>query len=256
MRLANRAAVITGGGSGMGAASAIMFAKEGAKVMVADVDAEKGQAVVDQIRANGGTALFARTDVSKDAEVKAMVDQAIEEFGGLNIVFNVAGIPQLTKPMETITEEEWDRVMAVNVKSIWLTAKAASAALRKAGNGVIINTGSVGGLRPRPGSVCYSASKGAVQAITTALAIELAADNIRVLCINPGPTDTPMLPKFMKTFNPEVVDIIAKGTALGKMVTSEDIAYCAVFLASDEASKITGIDIKVDSGLWINRGAT
>jgi 3-oxoacyl-[acyl-carrier protein] reductase len=256
VRLANRAAVITGGGSGMGAASAIMFAKEGAKVMVADIDAEQGQATVDAVRANGGTALFVRTDVSKEDEVNAMVEQAIEAFGGLSIVFNVAGIPQLSKPFETITVSEWERIMAVNVMSIFLTAKAASAALRKAGNGVILNTGSVGGLRPRPGSVCYSASKGAVQAITTALAIELAPDNIRVCCINPGPTDTPMLPKFMTKFTPEVLDVIATGTALGKMVTSEDIAYAAVFLASDEASKITGIDIKVDSGLWINRGAT
>ncbi len=256
MRLANRAAVITGGGSGMGAASAIMFAREGAKVMVADIDAEKGQQVVDTIKAQGGTALFARTDVSKEDEVNAMVGQAIEAFGGLNIVFNVAGWPQVSKPMETITDEEWEQVMAVNVKSIWLTAKASSAALRKAGNGVILNTGSVGGLRPRPGSVCYSASKGAVQAITTALAIELASDNVRVCCINPGPTDTPMLPKFIPGFKPETLDIIKKGTALGKMVESEDVAYAAVFLASDEASKITGIALNVDSGLWIHRGAT
>ena len=255
VRLANKSAIITGGASGMGAASAIMFAKEGAKVMVTDLDATKGQEVVDTIKAQGGTALFAKCDVSKDAEVSAMVKQAIDAFGGLDIVFNVAGVPQLSKPMEEITEAEWDLIMNVNVKSIWLTAKAAAGALKKSGHGVILNTGSVGGLRPRPGSVCYSASKGAVQAITTALAIELAP-KVRVVCINPGPVDTPMLPKFIPGFKPEILDVIKQGTALQTMAVPDDIAYTAVFLASDEASKITGIDIKVDSGLWINRGAT
>ena len=256
MRLANRAAIVTGAGSGIGAASAIMFAKEGAKVMVLDIDDQKGHEVVDAIRNQGGTAHYAHCDVSKEAEVNAAVQQAIDAFGGLDIVFNVAGVPQLSKPMEQITDDEWELIMRVNVKSIWLMAKAAAAALRQSGHGVILNVGSVGGLRPRPGSVCYSASKGAVQAITTALAVELASDNVRVLCINPGPVDTPMLSQFIPGFKPEVKEIIKQGTALHTMAVPDDIAYAAVFLASDEASKITGIDIKVDSGLWINRGAT
>ncbi|MDY6825556.1 MAG: SDR family oxidoreductase [Bacillota bacterium] len=253
MRLVNKVAVITGAGSGMGRASAIRFAQEGAKVVVADLNVDNGQDTVDAIKKNGHEAVFIRVDVANEENVKEMVKTAVDNFGKLSIVFNVAGCPQATKPFETISNEEWDRIMNVNVKSIFYSAKHALEELKKE-QGVILNVASVGGELPRPGSVCYATSKGAVINMTRALAIELAKYKIRVCNINPGPTDTPMMNQFIPGFNEEIKKTISAGTPLGSFVLPEDIASAAVFLASDEASKITGSALFVDSGLRIGRG--
>ncbi len=253
MRLAEKVAIITGAGSGIGRASAILFAQEGAKVVVVDIEHLAGQKTVDTISANGGKAVFIHCNVTKADEVEKMTRTAVEKFGRLNIIFNCAGLPQMTKPLELINEEEWDNIFAVNVKSIFLGAKYALPELKKTGNGAIINIASVAGIRPGPGRICYSASKGAVITITKALAVELAPFNIRVNCINPGPTDTPMLPKFFPGFNEEFKQAIKSDTPLGRIVKPENIADAALYLASDEASAVTGVALNVDSGFLIGR---
>jgi 3-oxoacyl-[acyl-carrier protein] reductase len=253
MKLENKVAVITGAGSGMGRASAIRFAREGAKVVAADLDAEKGNETVAMIKKSGGEAVFVQVDVANEEQVKKMIAAAVENFGKLSIVFNVAGCPQATKPFETISNDEWDRIMNVNVKSIFYTSKHALEELKKE-KGVILIVASVGGELPRPGSVCYATSKGAAINMTRALAIELAKYRIRVCNINPGPTDTPMMNQFIPGFNEDIKNSISAGTPLGSFVLPEDVASAAVFLASDEASKITGSALFVDSGIRIGRG--
>ena len=252
MRLAGKVAIITGAGSGMGRASALLFAREGAKVVAADLNEETGQETVDSIKADGGEAVFVKVDVSNEEDVKKMVQTAVNHFGKLSILFNIAGCPQATKDFETIQNEEWDRIMAVNVKSIFYAAKYSLPELKKE-KGVILNVASVGGELPRPGSLAYATSKGAVINMTRALAVELAKYRIRVNCINPGPTDTPMMFKFIPQFNEEIKNAIGSGTPLGSWVMPEDVANAGVFLASDEASKITGTALSVDSGIRIGR---
>lgn len=252
MKLKDKVAIITGAGSGMGRASAILFAKEGAKVVVADLNNEAGEETVKQVKANGGDAVFAKVDVSNEEDVKKLIRTAVDNFGKVSIVFNIAGRPQQTKAFETIEADEWDNIMAVNVKSIFFMSKHALPELKKE-KGVILNIASVGGERPRPGSLAYATSKGAVINMNRALAVEMAQYGIRVNCINPGPTDTPMMFGFIPEFNEEIKSTIASGTPLGCWVQPEDIAYAGLFLASSEASKITGIDMAVDSGLRIGR---
>jgi NAD(P)-dependent dehydrogenase (short-subunit alcohol dehydrogenase family) len=253
MRLADKVAIITGAGSGMGRASALMFANEGAKIVAADMNEETGLETVGSIKADGGEAVFVKVDVSNEEDVKRMIQTAVDSFGKLSILFNIAGCPQPTKAFETIENEEWDRIMAVNVKSIFYAAKYSLPELKKE-KGVILNIASVGGELPRPGSLAYATSKGAVINMTRALAVELARYRIRVNCINPGPTDTPMMFKFIPEFNEDIKKTIGSHTPLGSWVMPEDIANAGVFLASDEASKITGSALSVDSGLRIGRG--
>ena len=252
MRLAGKVAIITGAGSGMGKASALLFAREGAKVVAADLNEETGRETVDSIRADGAEAVFVRVDVSNEEDVKKMVQTAVDHFGKLSILFNIAGCPQATKDFETIQNEEWDRIMAVNVKSIFYAAKYSLPELKRE-KGVILNVASVGGELPRPRSLAYATSKGAVVNMTRALAVELAKYRIRVNCINPGPTDTPMMFKFIPEFNEEIKNAIGSSTPLGSWVMPEDVANAGVFLASDEASKITGTALSVDSGIRIGR---
>jgi len=256
MRLADKVAIITGAGSGMGRASAIRFAQEGAKVVVADLDPKGGQETQDMVQAKGGEAVFVQADVTKEGDMENMVRTTIEKYAKLNILFNNAGYPQLTKPFETIGEEEYERIMNVNIKGIFLGSKYALPELKKAGNGVILNTASVAGLRPRAGSAAYAASKGAVITLTKVLANELGPFGIRVNAILPGPTETPMLPLFMDEYNDEVRNLIASDLPLGRLVSAEDIANTALFLASEEAAAITGVLLEVDSGLHIGRGKT
>jgi 3-oxoacyl-[acyl-carrier protein] reductase len=216
------------------------------------MNGEAGQETVKLIKDNGGEAVFVKVDVSNEDDVKKMIQAAVDNFGKLSIVFNIAGCPQATKAFETIQNDEWDRIMDVNVKSIFYTSKHALNELKKE-KGVILNVASVGGEQPRPGSLAYATSKGAVINMTRALAVELAKYKIRVNCINPGPTDTPMMFKFIPEFNEEIKNTIGSGTPLRSWVMPEDVAYAGVFLASDEASKITGSALAVDSGLKIGR---
>lgn len=256
MRLYDKVAIITGAGSGMGRASAIRFAEEGAKVAVADLNAESGNETVEKIKAAGGEAFFVKTDVGIESEIERMVKSTVEKYGKLNILYNNAGCPQLTRPFETIDNEEWSRMMDINARSIFWGAKHALEPLKKSGNGVILSTASIAGVLPRPGSSAYAASKGAAITLTKVLANELGKYKIRVNVILPGPTETPMLPKFMSKCDETVLRKIASDLPLGRLVKPEDIANAALFLASDEAAAITAVILEVDAGLHNGRGET
>jgi 3-oxoacyl-[acyl-carrier protein] reductase len=249
MRLSNKVALITGGGSGMGQASAVLFAEEGAKIAVVDIDGKGGQQTVEMVKRKRGDAIFIETDISKASDVERMIKTTVDHFGRVDILFNNAGLPMLPTPVEDITEEQWDKVMAVNVKGIFLGCKYVIPVMKKQGGGVIINTASISGVRPRPGQSAYSTSKGAVILLTKALAVELAPQKIRVNCINPVATETPMLPKLGAT--PETAKGIVATIPIGRMAQPKDIAYAALYLASDEASMVTGVGLDVDGGRGI-----
>jgi len=253
MRLAKKVAIITGASSGIGQASAILFAKEGAKLVVADINDAGGKETVAAIKSGGGEAIFVHTDVSMAADVANLMTTAQGKFGKIDIIFNNAGIPQQTTPIEQVDEATWDRIYAVNVKSIFLTAKSAAPIMKKAGGGVIINLASISGVRPRPGNLAYASAKAAVIHLTKALALELAPHKIRVNCINPVAVDTPMLNKFFPAGAnvAEVRKVTIEGIPLGRLATAEDIAYAALYLASDESSLLTGTGINVDGGRGI-----
>jgi 3-oxoacyl-[acyl-carrier protein] reductase len=250
MRLSGKVAIITGSGSGMGRASALLFAKEGAKVVVADIDGKAAEETADLIRKDGGEAVFVQTDVSKASEVAAMIQTAVNRYGRLDVLYNNAGFPMVPTPAEEIDEELWDRIMAVNVKAIFLAFKYAAPVMKKQGGGAIVNTASISGVRPRPGQSPYSTSKAAAIFLTKALAIEAAPHKIRVNCINPTATETPMIPKLGAT-TPEAVKGIVGTIPLGRLAQPTDIAYAALYLASDEASMVTGIALDVDGGRGI-----
>jgi 3-oxoacyl-[acyl-carrier protein] reductase len=248
MRLANKSALITGGASGMGRASAILFAKEGAAVVVVDLDSKGGQETVDVIAQNGGKALFVEADVSKAADVERMIKACVDAFGKIDILFNNAGVPLMPTPTDQLDEEVWDRIIDVNVKGIFLGAKYAIPFMKNQGSGVIINTASISGLRPRPGSNAYATSKGAAISLTKALAVELAPFGIRVNCINPVAAETPMLAKLTP---PGGEKMLTQSVPMGRLATADDVAYAALYLASDEASMVTGIGLGVDGGRGI-----
>lgn len=256
MRLADKVAIITGAASGMGRASALRFAEEGAKVVVADIDSQGGQETVDMVRDRGGDAVFVEANVSEEADMENLVRTTIDNYAKLDILFNNAGYPQLAKPFETIDAQEWKRIMDVNLYGMFLGSKCALTELKKVGNGVILNTTSVAGINPRPGSSVYATAKGAAITLTKVLANELGPFQIRVNSIAPGPTETPMLPLFMDEYNDDVRNHIASALPLQRIVKPEDIANTALFLVSDEAAAITGIVLPVDCGLHIARGKT
>ena len=249
MKLSNRVAVVTGSGSGLGCASAILFAEEGARICVADIDRKGGQQTVELIKEKGGDAIFIETDVSKASDVQRMIKTTLDNYGRLDILFNNAGLPMLPTPIEDLEEELWDKIMAVNVKGIFLGCKYAIPVMKKQGGGVIINTASISGVRPRAGSSAYSTSKGAAILLTKALAIELAPSKIRVNCINPTATETAMLPKLGAT--KEATKAIVASIPMGRMAQPMDIAYAALYLVSDESSMVTGVALDVDGGRGI-----
>jgi 3-oxoacyl-[acyl-carrier protein] reductase len=246
MRLSKKVALITGAGSGMGRASALLFSQEGAKIAVADIDEKGAEESVAMIREKGGDAVSVKADVSNASDVAGMIDMAIGTFGRLDILFNNAGYPMVPTPLENVDEALWDKIMAVNVKGIFLACRHALPIMRRQGSGVIINTASISGVRPRPGQAPYAASKAAVILLTKALAVELAPFNIRVNCINPTATETPMLPKLGATESTR--KNIVSTIPMGRMALPEDIAYAALYLASDESSMVTGSAIDVDGG--------
>lgn len=250
MRLADKVAIITGAGSGIGRASAILFAKEGAKVAVADINDAGGEATVATIKSNGGKAIFIHTDVSVASDAENLIKATKSEFGKIDVLFNNAGVPQRSMSIESLDESLWDRIYAVNVKGMFLTAKYAVPVMKGAGRGVIINLASSSGIRPRKGSTAYASSKAAAIHLTKTLALELAANNIRVNCINPVAVETPMLAKF----GPEGVGVeeakkaVIETIPLGRLAVPDDVAYAALYLASDEAAMLTGTCINVDGG--------
>lgn len=245
MRLKDKVAIVTGGASGFGAAIARHFVDEGAKVVILDLNGE-GAA---RVAGNTGQAIAVAGDVTKRADIDRAVAAAIDTFGGLDIVVNNAGWSYRNKPMLEVTEDEFDRVYAINVKSIFYMTNATVPVMRKQGGGCIVNVGSTGGIRPRPGLTWYNGSKGAVNLLSGAMAAELAADNIRVNCIAPVIGETALLETFMGV--PDTPENRAKFIAtipMGRMSQPDDIAKACVYLASDDASFVTGVVLPVDGG--------
>src|SRR6185312_6139430 len=243
MRLEKTVAIVTGGGSGMGAAIAETFAREGAHVAVVDVDGDAAKKVARKI---GNTAMPLQCDVTRRSDIDAVVVEVASKFGGLNALVNNAGVAHVNKPVLDIDEKEFDRVFAVNVKGLFMFTQAV-VPLMKGKGGVIINIGSTAGLRPRPGLSAYNATKGAVHNLTKTLAVELAPDKIRVCAIAPVATDTPLLPTFLGPA-PGMREKFIATVPLGRLATAQDIADAALFLASDEAKFLTGNIMEVDGG--------
>jgi 3-oxoacyl-[acyl-carrier protein] reductase len=251
MRLEGKTAIVTGSGSGFGEGIALTLAREGAAVIVNDVNTDGGNRVASEITDGGGRAIFVAADVTSADDVQAMVDQAVEAFGGLDILVNNAGVSHKRKPMLDVTEDELDRILAVNVKGLFHTANAAIPAMRNAGGGAIINIASTGAVRPRPGLTWYNATKGAVTTLTKSMAVELADDKIRVNAVNPVAGDTPLLATFLGEDTPENREAFRQTVPLGRLSTPEDVANAVLFLASGEAALITGVCLEVDGGRCI-----
>ncbi len=247
-RLDGKVALVTGAGSGFGQGIAETFAREGARVAVVDINEAAASAVAASL---GASAIGLAADVAKAADVARAVEQTVAAFGSLDILVNNAGISHRNRPMLEVDEAEFDRVFAVNVKSIYLFAQAAVPRMRAQGRGVIVNIGSTAGLRPRPGLTWYNGTKGAVHAITKSMAIELAPDRIRVCALAPVAGDTPLLATFMGEDTPEKREAFKSSIPLGRLSRPDDIAKAALFLASDEADLITGVVLEVDGGRCI-----
>jgi 3-oxoacyl-[acyl-carrier protein] reductase len=249
MRLQGLVAVVTGAASGFGRGIAELFAKEGARIVVADIN---GAGADDVARLIGANAVAVKTDVTKRADVEAMIAKAVSAFGGLDILVNNAGITHKNQSLMTVTEDEFDRIYAVNVKSIYLSTIAAVPELEKRGGGSIITTASTAGIRPRPGLTWYNGSKGAAITLTKSMAAELAPKNIRVNAINPVIGETGMIEQFMgMSDTPENRAKFTGGIPLGRFSKPLDIANAALFLADPASSFITGIAIEVDGGRCI-----
>jgi 3-oxoacyl-[acyl-carrier protein] reductase len=252
MRLENKVALVTGGASGIGEETANLFARENAKVVIADIDNTKGEEVAKKIKEEGGHCIFFAADVSKAKDVKGMIDITIDHFGKLDILFNNAGISMPWTDLEEIGEDLWDKVISVNLKSMFLAAKYAVPIMKRQGGGVMINTASMGAVRIRPHTIPYVVSKGGVITFTRALALELAPYHIRVNSISPAVVDTPLFRKIIAgTDFTEAKKAMMATIPLGKFAETKDIAHAALYLASDEASMITGINLQVDGGRGI-----
>jgi 3-oxoacyl-[acyl-carrier protein] reductase len=251
MRLNDKIAIVTGAGSGFGEGIAKRYAVEGAKVVVNDIDVANGERVAREIVAAGGRAQFCAGNVSKDADVARLVAFTLSEFGDLDIVVNNAGTTHRNQPMLDVTEDEFDRIYDVNVKSLFLTAKHAVPHFRSKHRGVFVTIASTAGVRPRPGLTWYNGSKGAAITTSRSMAAELAPHNIRVNIINPVAGETAMLADFMGEDTPEMRAKFISTIPLGRLSVPSDIATAAVFLASDEAAFITGACLEVDGGRCI-----
>jgi 3-oxoacyl-[acyl-carrier protein] reductase len=246
MRLAEKTAIVTGAASGFGAGIARRFAAEGATVMVADLNEGGAAALASEI---GG--LAQAVDVSQAASVAAMVAAARDAWGRIDVLVNNAGITHLPKPMEEVTEEEFDRVFAVNAKSVYLTAREVVPMMKAAGRGAILNIASTAGLSPRPRLNWYNASKGWMITATKAMAVELAPFGIRVNALAPVAGETPLLKSFMGEDTPEMRAKFLSTIPIGRFSTPEDMGNAALYLCSDEASMVTGVAMEVDGGRCI-----
>lgn len=246
MRLQGKRAIVTGGGSGFGEGIVRKFVAEGAQVLIADRDAAAAQRVAE---ATGAVA--ERIDVSLAADVRRMVEAAVDRLGGLDILVNNAGVGHLPQPLEGLPEDEFDRLLAVNVKSIYLAAREAVPRMKAQKSGVILNMASTAGVSPRPRLAWYNASKGWVITATRAMAVELAPFGIRVVALNPVAGETPLLKTFMGEDTPEMRAKFLSTIPIGRFSTPEDLGNAACFLCSDEASMITGVAMEVDGGRCI-----
>ncbi|KAB0616321.1 SDR family NAD(P)-dependent oxidoreductase [Castellaniella defragrans] len=256
-RLADRVALVFGAGSvgegwGNGKAAAVAYARAGARVVAVDRDPQAAQSTCELIRAEGGDALDLQADVIDLDQIRSVVDQALARYGRIDVLHNNVGITSRGGPVET-GEDVWDRVMAVNVKSMFLTCKAVLPHMEARGRGAIVNIGALGGVRWAGYAYCaYAASKGAVNSLTQSVALQYAAKGIRANCILPGVMDTPHIYQQIAGFYPDAEDMVAARNRLsptGRMGDGWDVAHAAVFLASDEARYINGVELFVDGGL-------
>lgn len=245
MRLEGKVAIITGGGSGIGRATAELFAREGASVVVADYKADAGSEAVQAIKDAGGEAIFVEVDVSDSVQVQKMVQTSLDTYGGIDILFNNAGVLIFGTIPET-EEKAWNRLMAINLTGAYLCSKAVIPHMIERGGGSIINTSSSTGAHDvAPNIAAYVTSKGGVTLLTKAMAVDHAKENVRVNAIAPGPTDTPMLRDNM---SPEELEAFAATFPMKRLGRPEELAYAALFLACDEASFVTGAILAVDGG--------
>lgn len=248
-RFLNKVALVTGGSSGIGEATAELFAREGAKVAIAARRVEQGQRVAERIRAAGGSAIFVRTDVSQEKDCKAAVTQTVEAFGRLDIAFNNAGIDILGKALVDYEEAEWDRLMGINLKGVFLSMKCEIPEMLKAGGGAIVNTSSVFGLVGGKGIVAYQTAKHGLLGLTKAAALEYSDRSIRVNSVCPAATESEMLDRALAT--PGVEDWFKAAHPIGRFSKASEVAEAVLFLASDAASYITGAALTVDGGFTI-----
>jgi NAD(P)-dependent dehydrogenase (short-subunit alcohol dehydrogenase family) len=246
MRLADKTAIITGGASGIGRAAALRFAAEGAKLVIADVNGEGGRETAQLIEQQGGKALFFKTNVSDSKQVKELVSATVEAYGKLNILFNNAGIGNPDVKSVDLDEDDWDRVIDINLKGVFLGIKHAVPELKKAGGGAVINTSSLLGIKGQKYLAAYNASKAGVILLTKNAALEYGRDNIRVNAIAPGVIDTQIIDGWKN--DERKWPIISRANALGRIGTPEEVANAVLFLASEEASFITGATLSVDGG--------
>lgn len=248
-KLDNKVAIVTGAGNGFGEGIARLFVREGARVLIVDLDQKRAQAVAESI---GENAIAVRCDVSQAQDVNSAVEICTQRFGIPDVVVNNAGTTHRNQPMLDVDEETFDRVFNVNVKSIFHMARAAIPLMRQQGHGSIINIGSTAGIRPRPGLTWYNASKGAVNLLSKSMAVELGPEGIRVNAICPVMGGTGMIEQFLGTTDtPEARMRITAGIPLGRLSTPMDVAHAALFLASEDSAFITGIELPVDGGRTI-----
>jgi NAD(P)-dependent dehydrogenase (short-subunit alcohol dehydrogenase family) len=249
MQVSGKVAIVTGGASGIGRATSLLLAREGAKVVVADLKTADGERVVAEIKQSGAKALFERADVSRGEDCCRLVKTAIDAFGRIDILFNNAGIIRRASVVD-LSEEDWDLVMTVNVKSIYLLSRQVIPYMQKSGGGTIINTASGWGLGGGAKAAVYCASKGAVVLLTKAMAIDHGPQNIRVNCICPGDTDTEMLRDEARQLGEDSRHFLTESARrpLGRVGTAEEIAQAVLYLASDASSFVTGIALVVDGG--------
>jgi NAD(P)-dependent dehydrogenase (short-subunit alcohol dehydrogenase family) len=244
MRLESKVAIITGGARGQGAAEARLFAREGASVVIGDILTAEGRAVEEEIAEQGGRAVFVKLDVTMEDDWRAAVETAVQRYGKLDILVNNAAILRTEGILDT-TEQIWDRVMGVNATGVFLGTKHVVPEMRKGGGGSIVNISSVSGLTASEVASAYHASKGAVRIFTKSSAIELAPDNIRVNSVHPGGVETPMI---HEAYSAERLAAGMHKTPMGRHATPDEIAYPVLYLASDEASYVTGAEVVVDGG--------
>jgi len=248
MRLEGKVAIVTGGGSGFGEGIAAKFVAEGARVLIADRNAAGGGRVA---KALGANARSVQVDVANAADVATMFDAARDHFGGLDILVNNAGVSHLPQPLEDVSEDDFDRILAINVKAIYLAAKVAVPRFKQQKSGVILNIASTAGVSPRPRLSWYNASKGWVITATRAMAVELAPFGIRVVALNPVAGETPLLKTFLGEDTPEMRAKFLATIPIGRFSTPQDLGNAACFLCSDEAAMITGVAMEVDGGRCI-----
>jgi NAD(P)-dependent dehydrogenase (short-subunit alcohol dehydrogenase family) len=261
-RLQNQAAWISGAASGMGEAVARLFASEGAAVALVDVQANKGRTIAKKIRADGGRAIFIECDVSRENEVRGSIEQAAKEFGGLGIIVNCAGVVQV-KLLHQLDEADWDRLMDINVKSIFLSVKHGIAHLKKNPRSYVVNIGSVGSFVGQSSTPAYTASKGAVMMLSKSIALDYAADGVRCNCVCPGITDTPMLREHLN-MNPDPEAALRerlRRVPMGVPLSPDDIARAVRYFSCEDSAGITGTTLVIDGGYltaaeWEHPGKT